>query len=285
MKIATLKPVYQKTFPIVVFVFSLGINSYAQFYYNDIVSGKQSQQAYLSIKNSKVNSVSAECFDENNERNDDFIFERNILNSGDRIKTILHLPHLDTTYSVSIYADNLLQTTTDSSGTIITKTDYTYNNDNILSLLKISTDDNFMEVQNEELHQWFYANGKPDKMLRIKDKTDTTTVSFITDDAGNTVEEIWKKKNRTIEHYYYYYNSSNQLTDIVRYNEMAKQLLPDFLIEYAADGNVSALTQVPAGSSDYTTWQYVYDASGLKQNDVLFSKQKEIIGRISYYYR
>lgn len=258
-------------------------NVSAQFYYNDIVSEQQSKLAYNALVSNSITNVSAKCFDENDEPESDFIFLRKVFNKGERIETTTHLPHGDTSYTVSVYSAGFILQSTDSSGSIITKTNYTYSN-GMLSTLSIFTDDNVMDVQSNEQHVWFYANNKPSLMLRIKDNNDTTSISFLYDDAGNVAEEIWKKKGRTIEHYFYYYDGNNQLTDIVRYNQKAGQMLPDFLLDYTTFGAVASLTQVPAGSSDYTTWKYIYDERNLKQSDMLFDKEKEQIGRIAYSY-
>lgn len=255
----------------------------AQYYYNDIISEQQSGNTYLSLLSGNISHVSAICYDENNEQSDDFIFERTITNHGSRVETKTHLPHADTSFTKSIYSDGLIQNSTDSSGSLVTKTDYYYVNKQ-LSVLKISTDDNFMNVKTDEIHQWFYTGSQPSYMLRIRDNSDTTKIFLLYDDAGNLAEEIWKKKEHTIEHYFYYYNSNKQLTDIVRFNERARQMLPDFLIDYTPAGTISSLTQIPQGSSEYTTWQYIYDAKGLKQADILFDKQKQVIGKIEYSY-
>ena len=122
-------------------------------------------------------------------------------------------------------------------------------------------------------------------MIRIKDNADSTIVHFKKDEHQNITEELWLKKGRMIEHYYYYYNDKNQLTDIVRYNIEAQQMLPDFLFEYDENGMLSSLTQVPQGSSDYVVWKYIYDERGLKSKDVLFDKHQELLGTVTYTYR
>jgi hypothetical protein len=122
-------------------------------------------------------------------------------------------------------------------------------------------------------------------MLRIKDKSDTTVIHFIKDEAGNTAEEHWIKKNKNIETYYYYYNTNHRLTDIVRFNIKAKRLLPDFLFDYDAQERMSTFTQIPQGSSDYLTWQYIYLENGLKEKELCFNKQKQLVGTVTYTYK
>ena len=122
-------------------------------------------------------------------------------------------------------------------------------------------------------------------MLLIKNNTDTTVIDFAKDEQGNIAEEHWKKKGRQIETYFYYYNIQRQLTGVVRFNLKAQRLLPDYLFEYDENGTLTQLTQVPQGSADYMVWKYTYLPNGLKQNELLFNKQKQPIGRIEYSYR
>ena len=122
-------------------------------------------------------------------------------------------------------------------------------------------------------------------MIKIKDKTDSTVIRLKKDENNNIAEELWVKKGRIIEHYYYYYNNKNQLTDVVRFNNKAQQMLPDFLFEYNDNGVVSTLTQIPQGSSDYIIWQYVYESNGLKTKDVLYDKHRQLLGTITYSYK
>jgi hypothetical protein len=41
---------------------------------------------------------------------------------------------------------------------------------------------------------------------------------------------------------------------------------------------------VPAGTSDYQTWKYAYNANGLKQQEACYSKQKQLLGKVEYNY-
>ena len=118
----------------------------------------------------------------------------------------------------------------------------------------------------EEKHTWLYdAAGLPTQLTIIKNKTDTTLVTFVKDDAGNIGEERWQKKGRRIETYFYYYNAKKQMTDVVRNNLKAQRMLPDFLFEYDQAGHVVQAVQVLQGSSDYIIWQYLYDDTGLNK--------------------
>ncbi len=142
-----------------------------------------------------------------------------------------------------------------------------------------------MSSRSTEVHLWMYNNsGQPTQMLRIKDGRDTTLV-MLTHDNGNVAQETWKRKGKVVENYYYYYNTNNQLTDIVRYNYRAKKMLPDFLYDYDANGRIIKMMQVPTGRSDYMIWQYSYNSNGLKEKELLYNKQQQLVGRIEYKYQ
>ena len=87
-----------------------------------------------------------------------------------------------------------------------------------------------------------------------------------------------------IENYYYYYNDKNWLTDIVRYNNKAKKMLPDFLYEYDTEGRVSKMIQVIAGGTNYNIWVYTYNSLGLKEKEVCYDKKKQLLGTVEYLY-
>ena len=140
-----------------------------------------------------------------------------------------------------------------------------------------------MNSHSTEIHQWIYKDNVPQKMLQIKDRTDTTFVTF-TYDGGNVAQETWRRKGHVAETYYYYYNTKNQLTDIVRFNIRVRKMLPDFLYEYDEQGRVSQMMQVPNGSTDYMVWKYNYNSNGLKEQELLYNKQQQLVGRVLYKY-
>ncbi|HWJ30170.1 MAG TPA: hypothetical protein VNS32_26785, partial [Flavisolibacter sp.] len=88
----------------------------------------------------------------------------------------------------------------------------------------------------------------------------------------------------TTQPVYYYYNSNNQLTDIVRYSNRAKRLLPEYMFEYSSTGQVIQKITVPENSSDYLIWRYQFDTRGLKTKEVIYNKQKQVTGKVEYQY-
>lgn len=71
---------------------------------------------------------------------------------------------------------------------------------------------------------------------------------------------------------------------MVAYNEKAKRLLPIYIFEYNAAGEISTMMVVPEGSDNYQKWYYQYDQRGLKIKETCFNKRKQVLGRVEYEY-
>jgi len=260
-------------------------NANAQFYYNDVVDLKASNRLYANLIKNNIKEVSATSSESDNTPTEGFVYLKSIKNNGALVVTHTEMEAGGVSDDIDTYVNGLLTRSSDSADNVLTTVEYKYDTDGKILTVRTQTDDTAMSTHSTELHQWFYTGTSPDSMLRIKDNRDTTVIRFKKDAQQNITEETWLKRGRMLEHYYYYYNDKNQLTDIVRFNNKAQQMLPDFLFEYNDEGVVSQLTQIPQGSSDYIIWQYVYDGRGLKEKDVLFDKRKELLGTITYTYR
>ena len=255
---------------------------FCQYYYNDIISLNSSNKLYNNYTKNNIQQITAQSLEADNTPTQGFSYEKQIKNNGALIitQTALEASGNSTTYET--YKNNVLVHSADSNINSFSSVDYTYNIQGNISLIKTQTEDISMDMRTTELHQWFYTGDVPDSMLRIKDNTDTTVVHFKKDEKQNLTEEIWQKKNQTIEHYYYYYDDSNRITDIVRFDQRAKQMLPDFIFEYNGDNSLTQMTEVPLGSSDYIIWAYIYDERGLKTKDILYDKHQQLLGTVTY---
>lgn len=264
------------------FIFSRHAN--AQYYYLDIIGTQQTNDQYKKILQQNLSSISATSFEQSNEPNTDFVLEQNI--SNNQIVTRSASINSKESFFTSYYTSGKLTKTIDSNNSAINTVEYKYNNNGKLLSSTSSNKDFDGTFDQSEIHQWQYDDaGNPLKMLKIKNHADTTIVECKVDEAGNIVEENWKKNNRVIETYYYYYNTKNQLTDIVRFNRKAKQMLPDVMFEYDATGLVSQMTLTQGTSANYLIWRYVYNNKGLKEKEFAFNKKKELLGKIEYTYK
>jgi hypothetical protein len=257
----------------------------AQFYYNDVVGLKASNNNYSALIKNNVKEISATSTEAGGTPTKGFVYSKIIKDNGNTAVTHTELETGGASDDFDTYVNGMLVKSQDSADNILTTVEYNYDNAGKILLVKTQTDDTAMATHSTELHQWFYTGDSPDSMIRIKDKADSTAVYFKKDEQNNIAEEIWMKQRRITEHYFYYYNNKNQLTDIVRFNTKAQQMLPDFLFDYDTAGRVIQLTQIPQGSSDYIIWKYVYDERGLKTQDILFDKRQELLGTVTYTYR
>ncbi|RYZ39006.1 MAG: hypothetical protein EOP49_30545 [Sphingobacteriales bacterium] len=165
-----------------------------------------------------------------------------------------------------------------------TTVEYTYDAGNRVSVInRVSVSPG--AAKDMEKHIWNYnKDGKPVSALKIKNDIDTTYISFVLDENGNVAEEQSKRKNIALPTIYYYYDEDKLLTDIVRYHQKARKLLPDYIFEYE-DNRVASMLVAEEGTSDYQKWYYSYDDNGLKLQDACYSKAKTLIGRIEYSYK
>jgi antitoxin component YwqK of YwqJK toxin-antitoxin module len=171
----------------------------------------------------------------------------------------------------------------DSSANLTSVSEYGYDGSGRLLYIKSNSTDSSRTLNETEVHQWQYTNGQVSRMLRIINNVDTTVVDFKLEN-GNVTEE-WSTRRGVKENpVYYYYNAAKQLTDIVRFNKRAKQLLPEYMFEYAADGKLIQKITVPANSSEYLIWRYQYDATGLKTKEAIYDRNKTLNGKIEYLY-
>lgn len=256
-----------------------------QYYFNDIILLQQTNKMFAVLKYNKINTVTAESMQADNTPTQGFSYKRVIKNDTHLFVTNTSLEATGNTTTLEYYDNSRLVKSDDTTLNVATDVTYSYNSDGAISTIETQTSDTSRNTHSTEIHKWFYTDNIADSMLRIKDGTDTTFVYFKKDDKQNLGEEIWMKRKQIIEHYYYYYDEKNRLTDIVRFNYRAQQMLPDFLFTYYDNGTVSQLTQIPQGSSDYVIWQYLYNDKGLKDKDVLFDKHQQLLGTITYNYQ
>lgn len=268
-------------------VLFITLSSSAQYYYKDIVGTRESSELIQTYMKNKVSRVMLTSYDADDTKSDNFFVQQEFHGATKQLKTVTASGADNGNVSnVLTYADengNVIKTV-DSSGVVVNTTTYNYDASGHLNLVTISSSDTVSSES--EQHVWQWENGSPSGMLRIKNKVDTTFVRFKVDENGNVVEEKETHRNIPSKPYYYYYNANNQLTDIVRYNDRAKQLLPEYMFEYSPANQVIQKITVPTNNSDYLIWRYQYNSQGLKIKEAIYSKhdKRNPLGKIEYQY-
>lgn len=257
----------------------------AQYYYKDMVVLNQSARQWQSLKANKVKSVKLASFEADNQPSDDFSVEQSIRDNYGTIVTSSKTIQNGSSQFISSYDPNgQLIKTIDTSEDFSSTTSYQYQSGKLSSIINNSSSAG--QINTEEVHQWFYdAGGKPSKMLRIRNGSDTTTFTFVLDEKGNVVEEHGMRRGVKEPVVYYYYDDQNRLTDVVRFSVKARRLLPTNVFGYDEKGNLVAMLLVPEGTNDYQRWYYDYDERGLKVKERLYDKQQRLIGKVEYSYQ
>lgn len=275
---------YKKRFLLNLLILILPVFSFCQYYYKDIAGTRITTDQLKVFKTNRIKKVVLNSFEANGEPSDKFICYQEISPSYNVIKTFTQsVQTLQSVMNSQFNFKGQLIRNSDSSNTTLNVTSYTYDANGRLVLTESVSQAYAYNFKETEKHQWMYdTTGFPVLMYQIKNNRDTVEVSFIPDDKGNVAVETWKTKGKVTLNYYYYYDELNRLTDVVRYNSRAKRLLPDYIFEYDEKSQLTQMISVQAGSSNYVIWKYQYNAQGLKTKAIIYNKQKELMGYITY---
>ncbi len=268
----------------VILVVTISFTAHTQFYYFDIIGTKQTNQLYKQLKTSGFSKITGISYN-SSEPSKDFLLEQTIAKDGNTITTRSASLGSSESFFIGYYQDNRIVKSVDSGKSATNTITYIYDNDGKVVSVNSTSNDFDGTYTNTENHLWSYnQKGLPEKLFKIKNNADTTTITFEYDEQDNVTEEKWRKNKSLAETYYFYYNLKKQLTDIVRYNRKAKTMLPDYIFEYDSKDQLNQMTQIQAGSANYLIWRYAYNDVGLKVREVAFNKEKELMGRIEYSY-
>lgn len=259
----------------------------AQHYYNDILITDQNKKKQQLYRQHKVRAVKTTAFDADGKTIEGFSSDQTVSADFNEIHTTTMTTLAGTSHSISYFNNQgqLIKSIDTADGLNNTIT-YTYDASGKISrILSLSLSPGDFKIKEE--HIWIYDNnsGCPARMLKIKNDKDTSFISFTKDEKGNIAIEKIVERGKESRVYYYYYDDKSRLTDIVRYNERVKRMLPDYVFEYDEDGRLATMTVVPEGTGDYQKWYYSYFEEGLKGQDACYSKSKVLIARVEYNYQ
>ena len=266
-------------------IFLFSVPSFAQHYYKDIVGTRETSEMMKAYQAAKVTRVILTTYDQNDTRSDDFYVEQIFSPASRTLKTITRsgIEHESSLLSFLDGNGNVIKTV-DSSAIMVSSTSYIYSPAGQLLSVSSSSIDSSKKTSQTEEHIWQYEGNNIKRMVRIKNKVDTIYVDFKLDEAGHITEEQETHKKVKSEPVYYYYDGNGRLTDIVRYNNKAKRLLPEYMFEYSPANQVIQKITVPANSDNYLIWRYQYNGQGLKTKEVIYNKQKQLTGKVEYQY-
>lgn len=279
-----------KTFFLVISViFSSAVSG--QYYYNDIIGTQETNRQMQTYLANKVRTVAASGSDQRGMKATDFSEFHEVKENGKALKAT-SIINLNRSVIYSRFDEqNRVISMSDSSTEAKSNTVYEYDAAGKIIKVQNIVSDSANDFNQTETHLWIYNNtGKPEKMWRIISGTSNNTadsleIRFVTDEQGNIGEERTFRKGRETGYLYYYYDEKNRLSDIVRYNNKVKKLLPDLMFEYdEQDRVVQKITTTSSLNLGYLIWRYIYNEKGLKTKEALFNKDKELTGKIDYNY-
>lgn len=258
---------------------------HAQFYYRDIISNNQLLTEMSRYKQNKIRTIKIKSIEDDGSESEGFFCEKRLAKDYKKVELFTRSSGSSTSLLTSYFDDKgKLLKTYDSSDISVSTNIYTYNTTgsikSILSTVKSSDDDFMNEILEEHIYQYNEKN-IPEKMIRVKNRLDSTTILFGTDEHGNISIE---KDTKNASKYYYYYDAKNRLTDVVHSNDFKPKLLPDYLFEYNAADLLTQMTSTEEGGSDYYVWKYTYD-NGLRIREKCYSKERKLMGTIEYEYK
>ena len=268
-----------------VLLICLGFSSAnAQYYYKDLISTIEQNREFSVLKNGNIKTIKIKSFDENDQPSEGFFCEKKINKNFSQSQMMSKSNITGESLLITDYntKGDVIKTTT-STPTTTNTVEFEYDNNGNISLIRTKTIADGDSSGITETHEYFYANGKPVKMLRKKNNSLIATITFISDSKGNIIEEDPSGKTDD-KKYYYYYDDSNRLTDIVHYNVIAKRLLPDYMFEYDNGDEPKQMISVDETGRNYFIWKYAYDDKSLPEIQKCFSKEKQLMGTIQFYY-
>lgn len=270
-------------YPVFLLFFYFPLN--AQYYYRDILLTNQSTGQFNLYKNAGIKKITIESFDSRDPQVPAITATQKLDNAyRQMVSNTNSIIGGSSELSVSYAANGRPMVSTDTTEGFRSVTRYTYDSTNRLVSLQ-NTSYSPGGVTDEEIHQWKYDEyGAPDTLYKIRNKTDTTVITFELDEEGRIGEEKAVRNGKQLPSIYYYYDEAHRITDIVRYNDKARRLLPDFMFEYNNAGKLSAMIVIPEGSSNYQRWEYEYNTKGLKTRDRCFDKQRQLMAFVNYRY-
>lgn len=262
---------------------TLALAGRAQYYYKDVITVQQTNAQWTAYKTNKVRTVTVQSFEANNRPTEGFSVQQRITDNR-MITTTQSVSNGSSELTATYNTAGRLANTVDTSEDFYSSTSYEYDAAGRVSV--ITNNSRSGEFASAEVHLWKYdAAGKPEQMLRIRNGSDTTYVSFVYDGKEVPVEEHAIRKGSKEPEIYYYYDAKNQLTDIVRYSQKARRLLPTHIFSYNNEGRVAGMLLIPEGTNQYQRWYYDYDERGLKTRERVFNKQQQLMGKIEYSYQ
>lgn len=259
----------------------------AQYFYKDIWNNQQMNKEFSILRNESIRTVVVKSLDEDGTPSEGFFCEKRIDKNFTKMEMVSRSHFSDQSLLLSFFNERgSVIKTIDSTATSLARTEYEYDRSGRMTWIKTFTkaDDDSGSIG--ETRQFFYtAAGKPEKIVRKKANGEISTINFTLDEKGNVIDEEEITKGVRDKKFLYYYDDKNRLTDVVSYSYRAKRLLPNYMYEYNPIGQVTQLIATEQDGGNYYLWKYTYNDQRLRESESCYSKEKALLGTITYQYK
>ncbi|MEO6406968.1 MAG: hypothetical protein ABIY51_03465 [Ferruginibacter sp.] len=258
----------------------------AQYYYKDIITNKQISSEMQGHKDKKIHTVNIKSFEDDGSPSEGFYCQKKISRDYRKVEVLTKSNQVAPSIFTSLFNENgRVISTNDSSSIFSSTTRYMYDNagrlTNVISISRSDDDDFRNEMREEHIYRYNSNNDYPEKMVRVRNSTDSITIQFALDERNNLGIE---KDSKTGNKFYYYYDEKNRPTDIVSSNDFKKGLVPTYVFEYNNSGLITQMTVSEEGIGNYLIWKYNYE-DGLRVREKCYSKDRRLLGTIEYEYK
>ncbi|HLA54344.1 MAG TPA: hypothetical protein VK618_13605 [Flavitalea sp.] len=172
---------------LIILVLSLYLfhNSYSQYYYKDIIATREAESRAGLLKKNRIRNVQLNSFEGDGTATEGFTGTQTVSPDFLQITTRLSSQHAAESQLVSQFnASGKLIKTMDTTEGASSHSDYIYNAAGALTRLNNLSISGGPHLE-IEAHLWIYNDsGKPTKLFRIKNASDTIVVDFLLDEQG-----------------------------------------------------------------------------------------------------
>src|SRR6185503_8433188 len=163
----------------------------SQYYYKDIVAAADITRQMKTYVANNVKKVTATGITPEGVPATDFSETHEVLANGTMLKITTRINQTVSSLRHIFNDRGLLISTVDSAAGVKSVSTYTYDAiGKIISIGNTATDaDSSADFSQTEVHNYFYKDGKLDKMWRVINSKDSLEVRFVVDENGNVTEE------------------------------------------------------------------------------------------------
>ncbi|MGZ4049724.1 MAG: hypothetical protein ACXVNN_10200, partial [Bacteroidia bacterium] len=176
---------FYPAFLLLSFAFSTSVNG--QYYYKDIWNNQQLVKEFNILKNDNLKTIKIKSFEDDNQPSEGFFCEKKINKNYTQSQMISKSNVTGQSLLVSDYnANGQPVKTTDDTPTTTSVTDYEYDPNGQLKMIRTVTKGDDDSESITETREYFYdEKGMPLKMLRKKGDNLISTIHFVSDANGN----------------------------------------------------------------------------------------------------